>query len=143
MGTNMLAAVVKRVTGYNLFQFLRFRVLEPMGIDGVDCDSCTSGKDQGGGGSRLKTEDMAKITILYLNKGKWNGKQLVPEGWIERMTTMQFEKSMDASTPDWEDWKCGYGFQVWLCQIPNTFRIDGDAYKRQWLSFNAPTSSPL
>lgn len=125
MGTNMLAAVVKRVTGYNLFQFLRFRVLEPMGIYGVDCDSCTSGKDQGGGGSRLKTEDMAKITILYLNKGKWNGKQLVPEGWIERMTTMQFEKSMDASNPDWEDWKCGYGFQVWMCQIPNTFRFDG------------------
>ena len=49
-------------------------------------------------------EDMAKITILYLNKGKWNGKQLVPEDWIERMTTMQFEKSMDASNPDWEDW---------------------------------------
>ena len=41
------------------------------------------------------------------------------------MTTMQCEKSMDASNPDWEDWKCGYGFQVWMCQIPNTFRFDG------------------
>lgn len=125
MGTNMLAAVVKRVTGYNLFQFLRFRVLEPMGIYGADCDSCTSGKDQGGGGSRLKTEDMAKITVLYLNKGRWNGKQLVPEEWVDRMTSVQFEKSIDASNPDWEDWKCGYGFQVWMCRIPNTFRFDG------------------
>ena len=96
-----------------------------MGICGVCCDSCTSGKDQGGGGSRLKTEDMAKITILYLNEGIWEGRQLIPRDWVRRMTSVQFEDSMDASNPDWEDWKCGYGYQVWMCRIPNTFRFDG------------------
>ncbi|MCB7319319.1 serine hydrolase domain-containing protein [Lacrimispora sp. 210928-DFI.3.58] len=125
MGTNMLAAIVKRVTGYNLFQFLQLRIFEPLGICGVCCDSCTSGKDQGGGGSRLKTEDMAKITILYLNEGIWEGRQLIPRDWVRRMTSVQFEDSMDASNPDWEDWKCGYGYQVWMCRIPNTFRFDG------------------
>lgn len=125
MGTSMLSAVVKRVTGYNLFQFLEFRVFRYLGISGVSCDTCTSGKDQGGGGSHLKTEDMAKIAQLYLNKGCWNGKQLIPEDWVERMTKVQFADSKDGSNPDWEDWKCGYGFQVWMCQVPNTFRFDG------------------
>lgn len=125
MGTSMLSAVVKRVTGYNLFQFLELRVFRHLGITGVSCDTCTSGKDQGGGGSHLKTEDMAKITQLYLNKGCWNGKQLIPKDWVERMTRVQFADSKDGSNPDWEDWKCGYGFQVWMCQVPNTFRFDG------------------
>lgn len=53
--TKGLVAIVKRVTGYNLFQFLQFRIFEPLGISGVCCDTCTSRKDQGGG-SRLKTE---------------------------------------------------------------------------------------
>lgn len=125
LGTHMLASIVKRVTGCNLFQFLQLRLFDPMGIQGVYCDSCASGKDQGGGGSRMKTEDMAKITVLFLNGGMWEGQQLVPKDWIDRMTAVQFEESIDASNPDWEDWRCGYGFQVWMCQIPHTFRFDG------------------
>lgn len=125
MSTNMLAAIVKRVTNYNVFQFLQFRIFRPLGIADVYCDSCVSGKDQGGGGSRLRTEDMAKITLLYLNGGVWNGKQLIPKSWVERMTAIQFAQSSDASNPDWEDWKQGYGYQVWMCTPANTFRFDG------------------
>lgn len=125
LATHMLASIVKRVTGYNLFRFLQVRLFDPMGIQGVYCDSCASGKDQGGGGSRMKTEDMAKITILLLNGGVWEGQQLVPKDWIDQMTVTQFAESIDASNPDWEDWRCGYGFQVWMCQIPHTFRFDG------------------
>lgn len=125
LGTHMLASIVKRVTGYNLFQFLQLRLFDHMGISGVYCDSCVSGRDQGGGGSRMKTEDMARLTVLFLNGGVWNGQQLVPESWIDRMTVSQFEKSADGSHPDWKDWRCGYGFQVWMCQPPNTFRFDG------------------
>lgn len=125
LGTNMLSSIVKRITSYNLFRFLQQRIFDPMGITGVYCDSCASGRDQSGGGGYLKTEDMAKITILFLNGGVWKGQQLIPKSWIDRMTTIQFEESIDASNPDWEDWRCGYGYQVWMCRIPNTFRFDG------------------
>ncbi|PNV59472.1 hypothetical protein C0033_23780 [Clostridium sp. chh4-2] len=125
LGSHVLASIVKRVTGYNLFQFLQLRVFDAMGISGVSCDSCATGKDQGGGGGRLKTEDMAKLTILYLNGGVWNGQQLIPKDWIDRMTVTRFAGCKDKFNPDWEDWRCGYGYQVWMCQIPNTFRFDG------------------
>ena len=125
MGTNMLASIVRVVSGFSLSRFLQMHIFEPLGICGVRFDTCCSGMDQGGGGSFLKTEDMAKITILFLQKGQWNGKQLIPADWIERMTAVQFRNSCDRSNPDWEDWKQGYGFQVWMCQVPDAFRFDG------------------
>ena len=125
MGTTVLGAVVKRVTGQNLFSFLQLRVFDPLGIQGISCDSCPSGIDQAGGGGHLKTEDMAKVALLYLQDGVWEGQRILPEGWADRMSGVQFSDSSDRSHPEWEDWRQGYGFQVWRCTPPNTFRFDG------------------
>ena len=125
MGTTVLGAIVKRVTGQNLFSFLQLRVFDPLGIQGISCDSCPSGIDQAGGGGHLKTEDMAKIALLYLQDGVWEGRRILPEGWVDHMSGVQFAGSSDRSHPDWEDWRQGYGFQVWRCAPPDAFRFDG------------------
>lgn len=125
MGSNVLGAIVKKVTGMDFFRFLQVRVLNYMGISDVYCEPCANGLAQGGGGSYLKTEDMAKITVLLLNKGKWNGQQLIPESWVERMSSVQWKDSLDAGNPNAKDWSSGYGYQVWQCQIPNSYRLDG------------------
>jgi hypothetical protein len=74
----------------------------------------------GGSGLAIRTEDIAKFGQLYLQKGKWNGKQLVPAEWIEAATARQ---TSNGSNPT-SDWDQGYGYQFWRCR-PGCYRGDG------------------
>src|SRR5207245_4512453 len=74
----------------------------------------------GGFGLKLRTEDIAKFGLLYLQKGKWNGKQLVPAAWVEQATSKQVSNGSDPT----KDWDQGYGFQFWRCRH-GAFRGDG------------------
>ena len=71
-------------------------------------------------GLKLRTEDIAKFGQLYLQRGKWNGKQLVPASWVEQATSKQVSNGSDPS----KDWDQGYGFQFWRCRH-GAFRGDG------------------
>ena len=66
------------------------------------------------------TEDIAKFGQLYLQKGKWNGKQLVPVSWVEQATSKQVSNGSDPA----RDWDQGYGFQFWRCRH-GAYRGDG------------------
>ena len=77
--TFMLSAIVQQVTGETLFDYLRPRIFEPLGIRGVDWDLSPQGINMGMLGLRFRTEDLAKFGQLLLQRGKWNGKQLLPE----------------------------------------------------------------
>nr|MDA3821420.1 serine hydrolase [Bacteroidales bacterium] len=85
--TYMLSAIVTKVTGEKVIDYLRPRLFEPLNIEGIDWEESPNGINSGGWGLRLKTEDMAKFGQLYLQKGKWNGKQIIPEKWIEEATS--------------------------------------------------------
>ena len=74
----------------------------------------------GGWGLFVKTEDIAKFGQLYLQKGQWNGKQLVPAAWIEQATSKQVSNGSDPA----KDWDQGYGFQFWRCRH-GAYRGDG------------------
>ena len=74
----------------------------------------------GGWGLKIRTEDIAKFGQLYLQKGKWNGKQLVPLSWVEQATSKQVSNGSDPT----KDWDQGYGFQFWRCRH-GAFRGDG------------------
>ncbi|MDR1593212.1 MAG: beta-lactamase family protein [Prevotellaceae bacterium] len=126
MATYMLSAIVQKVSGERLLDYLRPRLLEPLAIREAEWEICPQGINTGGWGLRIHTEDMAKLGQLYLQKGKWNGKQLLPESWIEEATTAKIYQNPGLSPEKraTDDWAQGYCYQIWRCRN-NAFRADG------------------
>ena len=118
-GTNLLAAILYRKTGCQLVEYLRPRLFEPLGISGISCIKLSDGTDIGGGGFRLHTEDMARFIQFVLNRGSWEGRQLLRADWFDRATATQVE------TYGAKDWGQGYGFKFWRCMPAGVFRADG------------------
>lgn len=124
--TYMCSAIVQKVTGQNILEYLKPRLFEPLGIEGMDWEMNSEGVAVGGYGLRVKTEDIAKFGMLYLQKGKWNGKQILPAAWIDDATTSHADNSNVRATgknPK-DDWAQGYGYQFWRC-THNAVRGDG------------------
>ena len=124
--TYMLSAIVQKVTGQRVIDYLKPRLFDPLGISGIDWEFDPKGINSGGWGLRLNTEDMAKFGQLFLQKGKWNGKQILPASWVEESSTMKILQDPNAtqSRKDSSDWLQGYCYQMWRCRN-NGFRADG------------------
>ncbi len=116
----MLSAIVQKVTGQTVFDFLKPRLFAPLGIDDAKWDAGPQGITFGGIGLNICTEDIAKFGQLYLQKGNWNGKQLVPASWVDMATARQ---TSNGSNPD-SDWEQGYGYQFWRARH-GLYRGDG------------------
>jgi CubicO group peptidase (beta-lactamase class C family) len=128
LGVYILAAIVEKVTGQKLVDYLTPRLFQPLGIQGADWEVSPQGIATGGWGLRLKTEDLAKMGELYLRKGRWNGKQLLPAKWIDEATSVSIMQTPDpaSKTPvDSSDWLQGYGYLFWHCRQKNVYRADG------------------
>ena len=119
-GSFMLSAIISKVTGQNTLEYLKPRLFDPLGIENPEWPVNDQGEIYGGWGLKIRTEDIAKFGQLYLQKGKWNGKQLVPAAWVEQATSKQVSNGSDPS----RDWDQGYGFQFWRCRH-NAYRGDG------------------
>lgn len=117
--THVLSAIVQRVSGQRLLDYLTPRLLEPLGIEGAWWEVSPQGVDLGGTGLSITTEDAAKLGLLYLQDGLWEGRRVLPEGWVAEASTAQ------VSTAHWGgvDWQQGYGFQMWRSR--HGFRADG------------------
>jgi CubicO group peptidase (beta-lactamase class C family) len=126
LGTYMLSAVISEVTGETVLDYLTPRLFDPLGITGVDWEVDPQGRNTGGWGLRVKTEDMAKFGQLYLQHGMWRGEQILPASWVEEATTASILQSPEVpqSVRDSSDWLQGYGYQFWRCRN-NAFRADG------------------
>lgn len=118
--TYMLSAIIQKLTGMRLLDYLQPRLFAPLAIEGAAWEQSPQGIDTGGWGLSIKTEDIAKFVQLYLQKGSWNGAQILSETWIEQATTTQIDNSGEGN-PDWSQ---GYGFQFWRCRH-NAYRGDG------------------
>ena len=118
--TYMLSAIVQKATGMTVLDYLRPRLFEPLGIEHPTWETSPQGISLGGYGLSIRTEDIARFGQLYLQKGKWQGKQLVPESWVEAATARQ---TSNGSNPK-SDWDQGYGYQFWRCRH-GAFRGDG------------------
>ena len=119
-GTHMLSAIVRKVTGETVLDYLKPRLFDPLGIENPEWPGSPQGNTFGGWGLKIRTEDIAKFGQLYLQKGKWHGKQLVPLSWVDQATSKQVSNGSDPS----KDWDQGYGFQFWRCRH-GAFRGDG------------------
>ena len=118
--TYMCSAIVQKVTGQSVLEYLTPRLLGPLAIETPEWLESPQGVSVGGWGLLLRTEDIAKFGQLYLQRGKWQGKQLVPAEWIEQATSKQVSNGSDPS----RDWDQGYGFQFWRCRH-GAYRGDG------------------
>lgn len=121
--TYMCSAIVTKVTGQTVLDFLKPRLFEPLGIEAPRWDASAEGYSLGGYGLFIRTEDIAKFGQLYLQRGKWDGRQILPEKWVEEATSKQVEndKAPSGKNPEWRQ---GYGFQFWRCRH-NAYRGDG------------------
>lgn len=134
LGTYMLSAIVQQVTGEKVVDYLTPRLFEPLHIDKPKWEESPQGINCGGWGLYLKTEDLAKMGQLLLQKGEWNGKQLIPAEWVAEMSKKQVESinpgtrieeaEAKGMTKETSDWMQGYGYQMWRCR-PGCFRADG------------------
>jgi CubicO group peptidase (beta-lactamase class C family) len=126
LATYMLSAIVQKVTGQKVVDYLTPRLFKPLGIQGMDWETDPKGINTGGWGLRVKTEDIARFAQLYLQKGKWNGKQILPAEWVEEATSMKIEQAPDApqSKKDSSDWLQGYCYQFWRSRN-HSYRGDG------------------
>lgn len=118
--TFMQSAIVQKVTGQTVVEYLQSRLLDPLGIQPPRWDANPQGISLGGYGLYLTTEDIAKFGQLYLQKGTWESQQLIPREWIEQATSKQVSNGQNAAS----DWNQGYGFQFWRCRH-NAYRGDG------------------
>ena len=119
-GTYMLSAIVQKVTGTTVLDYLGPRLFEPLGFKKPTWVASPQGISAGAYGLSIRTEEIARFGQLYLQKGLWNRQQLIPKAWVEEATALQVA---NGSSPK-SDWDQGYGYQFWRCRH-NAYRGDG------------------
>lgn len=134
MGTYMLSAIVQKLTGEKVVDYLDSRLFQPLHIEKPEWQESPQGINAGGWGLFLKTEDMAKFGQLFLQKGMWNGKQLISEEWVAEASKYQVPSVPAGSRPDNvaekgltkenSTFMLGYGYQMWMCPL-GAYRADG------------------
>src|SRR3954453_24077824 len=118
--TYTLASVIQRAAGATLTEYLRPRLFEPLGIGEVGWLTWPPGREQGFSGRFARTEDIAKLGQLYLQRGRWDEAQLLPESYVAQATSRQIDTANQEDNPDWRQ---GYGFQFWMSR--HGYRGDG------------------
>ena len=115
----MLSAIIKKVTGKTAHGYLRPRLYQPLAITNTTWGENWEGINMGASHLRMPTEDIAKFGQLYLQKGMWNGKQVISADWVAQASSKQISNGHNDSS-----WGYGYGYQFWL-NPPGGFRADG------------------
>lgn len=121
--TFVLGMIVQRLTGMTLLDYVKLHFFEPMHITQVDWELSPDGYNTAGFGLRLQAESMAKIGLLILHRGNWQGRQLVSEAWIDEMTAGHINYKNPGPKPT--DTNQGYCYQMWRCLLPGAVRADG------------------
>lgn len=119
--TYTLSAIITKLTGQRLVDYLRPRLFAPLGIERAHWLHTDEGVDQGFSGLHAETESVAKLGQLYLQDGTWDGAQIVPKDYAVRAHTKQVDNAPSSDNPDWQQ---GYGLQFWICRY-DAYRGDG------------------
>ncbi len=114
MCTYLLSAIVQKATGMKVLDYLKLKIFNDMHITDIEWQESPEGYNTGGWGLHIQPESLAKFGLLLINKGNWNGKQLIPAEWVTAMTSSQ-QKT----------YACDYCYQTWRAEYPGSFRADG------------------
>jgi CubicO group peptidase (beta-lactamase class C family) len=117
--TYTLASIIQRNSGMPLTRYLRPRLFDPLGIGHMGWGTSPEGREWGYTGLHARTEDIAKLGLLYLRQGHWEGAQLIPKEWVDLATSVQVNNPSQSGP----DWRQGYGFQFWMSR--HGYRGDG------------------
>jgi hypothetical protein len=114
-----LARILQRLAGERLVDYLRPRILDPIGAGELRWRQLPAGWDMGFSGVFTDLDTVARLGQLYLDRGVWDGRRLLPDGWVAQASAVQTPNG------DWDqiDWQQGYGFQFW--QSRHGYRGDG------------------
>lgn len=115
MSTYLLSALVQKVVGKNILEYLTERVFNPLGMEDYTWDLSPEGVVTGGWGLWMRPDDLAKFGQLLLDKGKWEGKQILPAEWVNEMMTKRVDVPGTSN----------YCFQMWTCPHEDAVRADG------------------
>ena len=119
--SNVLGMLVERVTGQSLYEYLKPRVFDKIGITIEDGDwERVRGACSGGFGLHATAMDVLRLANLYLLGGKWQGEQILPEKWVRAVSRKQVENGDGSNS-----WGSGYSWQFWICDYADAYRIDG------------------
>jgi CubicO group peptidase (beta-lactamase class C family) len=121
--TYSLGAIVQRVTGQTLTEYLRPRLFEPLGIGDTFWQQHPKGRDLAFSGLHATTDAVARLGLLYLRGGVWEGRRLLPAAWVAEATTPQVANADGTPEGAESDWQQGYGFQFWMSR--HGYRGDG------------------
>lgn len=121
--TYTLAAIVQRVTGQHLTEYLRPRLLDPLGIGAVAWLRDRAGRELGYSGLHATTDAVARLGLLYLREGLGEGVRLLSREWVELATREHIPTAPGTPEADRGDWEQGYGFQFWRSR--HGYRGDG------------------
>jgi CubicO group peptidase (beta-lactamase class C family) len=126
--SHMLSHIITKVSGVSIYEYLKPRLLDPLGIEDVIWEMDNDGYNMGNGGTHMKTSDLAKMGLFLINKGKWNGQQLLDPAWIEAATTPHIyqhpERTPEENENAADDGSQGYGYQIWMGR-QNSYRAIG------------------
>lgn len=119
-GTYLVSCMVQRVAGMTLRDYLVPRLFEPLGMMNADgsaprWDACPAGVNAGGWGLWLSCAQLAPFGQCLLQRGMWDGKQVLPREWLDRATVWQID-SGNGDHSYVSDWNQGYGYQFWMCR---------------------------
>lgn len=116
----MLAKIVSIVSGQTVTEYLTPRLYEPLEMGVPRWEGDHNGIEAGGWGIQMSTEQMAKFTLVYLQNGMYNGKQVLPKSWLDVCTKSHLKK-----VPCIIHDNTTYGYQIWLNENPKYMRFDG------------------
>jgi len=120
--SHLLSAIIQQATGITTLEFAQQHLFEPLGINKLNWPTGPQGVYEGGSSLALTPRDMAKFGYLYLNKGIWDGEQILPRDWVEVSTKGQVSAESHISG-------CEYGYQWWI--YPNMDMYAGLGYAGQ------------
>jgi len=116
-----------QIAGESLHDYLKRRILDPIGITTLNWKRDSTGKVLNWtGGIEISAEDLARFGLLFLNRGNWNGRQLINADWVDQATRVQVPPSIPNALPNSSRKGSGiYGFHWW----PNGITPEGE---RHW-----------
>jgi len=117
----MLGRIIEKVSGSTMLEYLKPRLFEKLNIGNPQWHTCQFGHTSCSGGLFLTTEEFSRMGITFLQNGMYKGKEIVPSKYVLRMHT-DLVDTISKNDPETQG---GYGYQVWNCTLPNTYRADG------------------
>jgi hypothetical protein len=119
MDTQVLGMILREATGKTLSEYAEVKLWKPLGMESdaywlID----SSGMEAAFAGLNVTLRDFARLGRLYLKKGNWNGKQIIPAAWIKSSVTPDAPHLMPGKRPN-AKWVLGYGYQWWIPENPD------------------------